>query len=402
LNVSLIIPSRARPEHLKQVLSALRFQREVIFEVIVVTDLSEASVQALAPAGRRVKYVHCPEANLAKARNLGIAQSGGEIVAFCDDDAGPEPNWLSRLTAPFAEPDVRSACGFVRGRNGVSYQWKATRVDAYGNDHPLDVTDTTLSKEPVKTVGTNSAFRKAALLEIGGFDEAYRFFLEDADINLRLAKKGGLTAIVPRAEVHHAYAPSALRQFNRVPKSLFEIGASKAHFCAMHGNPANSQTELAEFYAAQRQRLIRFHDVGLLPGRGINAMLATLRDGFEEGKARDCVTGLGAKPHDFDAFAQDPAQAPAIVLRAGFFGARSKRREAAALAAQGQEVALIQFVYSPRKLSVSFTSEGYWLHRGGVFGQGLRQEPLVRVSTRTKRLDQEAARLASIRTNRTN
>ncbi len=402
MNVSLVIPSRGRPEHLKLVLSSLRFQRDVSFEVIVVSDMAEAEVRRLAPKDCRVKYLACDEANLSKARNLGIAASGSEIIAFCDDDAIPEPNWLARLTTPFSNPDVRSCCGFVRGRNGVSYQWKAMVVDAFGNDQALDIEGPTLSSEPIKTVGTNSAFRKSALLEVGGFDEAFRFFLEDADINRRLMQRGGQTVIMPDAEVHHAFAPSAFRYFNRVPKSLFEIGASKAHFCATHGHSTQMDEELAGFRAAQKERLIRFHDLGLLAGADIAGLLSSLEDGFVDGISRDAVTPLAPSAADFVPFADAGPKRQAVVLKAGFFGAKAKKAEAARLAADGIEVALIQFAYSTRKLSVRFVPEGYWVHRGGVFGQGLRSEPRFRFANRETRLAQEAARLASIRTNRTN
>ncbi|MCB2152739.1 MAG: glycosyltransferase, partial [Rhodobacteraceae bacterium] len=60
------------------------------------------------------------------ARNLGLAAAAGEIVAFIDDDAVPEPRWLARLTAPFADPGIAAAGGFVVGRNGISFQWRAS------------------------------------------------------------------------------------------------------------------------------------------------------------------------------------------------------------------------------------------------------------------------------------
>ncbi|MCB2123539.1 MAG: glycosyltransferase, partial [Rhodobacteraceae bacterium] len=66
------------------------------------------------------------------ARNLGLAAAAGEIVAFIDDDAVPEPRWLARLTAPFADPGIAAAGGFVVGRNGISFQWRASCADSHG------------------------------------------------------------------------------------------------------------------------------------------------------------------------------------------------------------------------------------------------------------------------------
>ena len=61
-----------------------------------------------------------------------------------DDDAVAEPTWLSRLSAPFANAKVVAATGFIRGRNGFSFQWQACEVDAQGIDHPLDITEETV------------------------------------------------------------------------------------------------------------------------------------------------------------------------------------------------------------------------------------------------------------------
>ena len=121
MRVSVVIVSRRRPALLRRCLLGLTQQDLPGFEVVVVADPAGiAAVQGFA-----VKTVGFDEPNISAARNLGIAQAGGEVVAFIDDDAVPEPTWLSRLTVPFSDPAVIAATGFVRGRNGVSFQWKA-------------------------------------------------------------------------------------------------------------------------------------------------------------------------------------------------------------------------------------------------------------------------------------
>ncbi|MFQ5438825.1 MAG: glycosyltransferase family 2 protein, partial [Paracoccaceae bacterium] len=210
-DVSLVIVSRNRPQSLRRLLISLRFLHYRHFEAVVVSADNPRRDFSDIPGIERVRFVPLDEANIARARNHGIRFSAGEIVAFCDDDAVPEPTWLDHLTQPFLEPRVGAAGGYVRGRNGISFQWRAGTFDRFGSRSEIELA----SDEPVilsgdattgiKTEGTNCAFRRKALVELGGFDENFRYFLDETDMNYRLGLAGWKTAIVPRAQVHHSY-----------------------------------------------------------------------------------------------------------------------------------------------------------------------------------------------------
>ena len=75
------------------------------------------------------------------------------------------------------------------------------------------------------------AVRRDVLAALGGFDPAYHFYLDETDLNMRLAQAGHATALCPRALVHHGFAASTRRRKDRVPADLFDIGASWAVFC---------------------------------------------------------------------------------------------------------------------------------------------------------------------------
>ena len=79
--------------------------------------------------GDQVKSVPFDTSNISAARNAGIAMAAGNVIAIIDDDAVPEPSWLTHLTAPFADPAVAASGGYVIGRNGISFQWKGRTVD---------------------------------------------------------------------------------------------------------------------------------------------------------------------------------------------------------------------------------------------------------------------------------
>ena len=99
-SVSVVVVSRGRPEALTLCLTGLGQLIHPNFEIVVVADPEGLAATLAAGWGDRVKMVSCDVPNISIARNLGIEQAAGEVVAFIDDDAVPEPTWLAALTAP--------------------------------------------------------------------------------------------------------------------------------------------------------------------------------------------------------------------------------------------------------------------------------------------------------------
>jgi hypothetical protein len=292
-----------------------------------------------------------------------------------------------------------AATGFVRGRNGISYQWKACEVDAFGFDHPLPDHAASYPGTPsraVKTQGTNCAFRRAALLAIGGFDPALRFYLDEADVNLRLAGQG-LTAVVPDAQVHHGFAASERRREDRVPTSLHEIAASSAVFLRRHA-PDVVEQETIPAIEAQRSRVADLRRARRVTEGEAAALLASLATGWDDGMARP-LRPIRASAEPDAAFLQLPTTGP----RAGHVlaGRRWQRhhllREAAKAAASGQIVTVICLSPSPRAHRMAFTDQGFWLQTGGLFGWSIRQGPRLRFTPFRARIAEETARVAAFR-----
>lgn len=416
--VSVIILNRDRIACLERAVAALRHQSHRDFQLVIVSNQTE-TVAALFPDRDRITFVSCPAPNISQARNLGLKAASGAIVAFCDDDAVPEPRWLARLVAAFENPQVGAAGGMVRGRNGVSLQWGAVAVDRLGNDHPLDLArNQDIAIYPPntalvpKTIGTNSAFRRSALAQIGGFDQAFRFFLDETDVNRRLSDGGWHTAIIPLAEVHHGFAASAYRSAERVPRCLFELGASKAYFCTRHGDAAGCADALADFRKAQRARLIRFMLLGYLSRGDIARILSSLDAGVKDGLAR--------QPHTSPSLAPDPVGPlnlgplnlgppnlglPAhrsfvsgpmpehVLLTADQYSRRRIMAEARDLATT-HIVTVLDFDRSTKMTTTRFEMPGFWLHRGGQFGRTNRSDRMVQFKTRRTAIANELARIA--------
>lgn len=395
--VSVIIVSRHRAAVLRRCLLALSQQDHTHFEVIVVADPD--GIGAAQSTGIVLKSVPYDEANISTARNIGLAQAAGEIVAFIDDDAIAEPTWLSRLTAGFENTKVVAATGFIRGRNGISFQWQACEVDSAGSDHPLP-SDAALyvgtPSRAVKTQGTNCAFRRAALAAIGGFDPAFRFFLDEADVNLRLAGQG-LTAVVPDAQVHHGFAQSARRSADRIPTSLHEIAASIAVFLRRHA-PEMLEQETIPAIEAQRARVAKLLTQGRIGKPEADQLLCSLASGWDDGIARLFLPCLPLQPAQTE-FLPLPTTGPRSgqVIAGRFWQKARLLRKASEAAAKGQVVTVICLAPTIRAHRIMFTDQGFWLQSGGLFGWSTRQGSRLRLTLFRARVAEEIARIAPYR-----
>lgn len=398
-NVSLVIVSRNRPAGLRRLITALRFQTYKSFEVIVVTNTQDR-------VSDRINYIEFDQPNISAARNLGIEASSGQLVAFCDDDAVPEPVWLEKLVEPFAEPKVSIAGGYVRGRNGIDFQWKAQAVNQFGTDIPLVLEDDTKTQvfgesaglHP-RVQGTNCIFRKSVLLELGGFDESFAFYLDETDVCYRASKLGWMTAFVPLAEVQHGFEESDRRTAERAPRSLFVEGQSKAYFCRKHAANLDAQQELEDFVEDQRNRLLSLMIAGIITPNDVNALLKTLNDGLKskiEPNNHKRVTS--PKSVDFNSFKLEADKTCWGEVFAGSIVSRKALLKAAFDASQQGVIATV-FCWSFTSFFHQryFNEKGFWVQQGGLFGKSNRNDSYFQLTTLKKRSEKEAKWVKNMR-----
>ncbi len=167
------------------------------YEVIVVDDGSTDRFTDCA-RDHGFRLIRTPNSGLGSARNTGLFAATGEIVAYIDDDAYPDPDWLKYLAATFLDS------GFV-GVGGPNLPpcddgWVADCVsNAPGGPIHVLLTD----REAEHIPGCNMAYRKSALLEIGGFDERFRVAGDDVDVCWSLQKHDWKLGFSPAAVVWH-------------------------------------------------------------------------------------------------------------------------------------------------------------------------------------------------------
>jgi O-antigen biosynthesis protein len=214
--VSVVVCSYNGSRTIRQCLNGLLKLKYPDFEVIVVDDGSTDATAAIADqSGFRV--ISTPNQGLSGARNVGLSAATGEIVAYIDDDAYPDPHWLTYLAATF----MNTSHAGVGGPNvpPPGNGWIADCV-AHAPGGPVHVLVSDQEAEHIP--GCNMAFRKAALLEINGFDPQFRAAGDDVDVCWRLQKKGYTLGFSPAAMVWHHRRNSLLAYWKQ------QIGYGKA------------------------------------------------------------------------------------------------------------------------------------------------------------------------------
>lgn len=173
------------------------------YEVIVVNDGSTDGTGEIARRFPGVRVIDVPNGGLSAARNVGLHEAQGEIVAYTDADVRVDRDWLTYLVQPFLAGDVVGS----GGPNVVPADdpWMAQCVArAPGGPTHVLLDDRTAEHVP----GCNMAFRRDALLAIGGFNPLFVRAGDDVDVCWRLQARGWKIGFAPSALVWHRHRPS--------------------------------------------------------------------------------------------------------------------------------------------------------------------------------------------------
>ena len=232
MRISVILCTHNRSQSLIKALDSIAAQaipESVEWEVLVVDNNStDRTREVIEEFSRRhpgrFRYVFELQLGVSSARNAGIREARGEVLAFTDDDLTVEPTWLQNLTGGLKTGEWAGAGGRILcGNTFDPPEWLALEgpYSMLGvlcahfdlGDKPLE-----LDRAPY---GANMAFRKEVFEKYGGFrtdlgpSPGNEMRNEDTEFGRRLRRRGARLRYEPSAVVYHPVP------VNRVEKGYF-------------------------------------------------------------------------------------------------------------------------------------------------------------------------------------
>jgi len=212
--VSVVVCNYNGGDTLDETLRSLRDLDYPDYEVILVEDGS--TDDSLLVAARHRDHVrlitHEDHQNLglSASRNVGAEAATGTVVAYIDSDAYADAQWLRHLVVTLQSGDYAAVGGpnLTPPSDGLLAQFIAM---CPGNPTHVLIDNVRADHVP----GVNMAFRREALLGIGGFDPVHRAAGDDVDVCWRLRDAGMEIAFSPAATVWHHRRPSLRRYFRQ-------------------------------------------------------------------------------------------------------------------------------------------------------------------------------------------
>ncbi|HEX3703425.1 MAG TPA: glycosyltransferase [Vicinamibacterales bacterium] len=201
--VSVVVCAYNAADTLEDNLTSLEKLTYPDYEIILVNDGSKDRTGEIGRAHPRVHVIDIPNGGLSAARNVGLAEATGDIVAYTDADTRVDRDWLTFLIQPFLTLDVVGSGGpNVVPPDDPPIAQCIARAPG-GPTHVL-LDDRIAEHVP----GCNMAFRREALLAIGGFNPIYLRAGDDVDVCWRLQARGWKIGFASSALVWHHHRSS--------------------------------------------------------------------------------------------------------------------------------------------------------------------------------------------------
>lgn len=206
-------------------------------EVVLVVDRNNELYDKLSSAltNSMVHIVFSKNAGLSEARNAGIVSASGDVIAFLDDDAVADKEWLKNLVINYDDPNIIGVGGNIKPLwvddppvwLPKELYWT---IGCIYKGHPEEKT------EIRNTFGSNISFKREIFDRIGGFNDKIgridekSYTAEEMEFSSRALSliPGSKIIYDPRAIVHHRIYTER-QKLKNILKRAYGEGKSKAY-----------------------------------------------------------------------------------------------------------------------------------------------------------------------------
>jgi len=197
--ISVVIPSYNSEKTIDKCLNSLRNQSHgEHYEIILVDSSIDGTPQIVTLNHPGIKYIHLKEkTDPGTARNMGVEEAQGDIIAFIDSDCIAAPDWLIRISEAYGS-GISAVGGAVRNGNRegdlIALAGYIAEFREFIPGQP---------KREVRHIPTcNISYRKEIFRSFGGFKKEY-YPQEDLVFNYRLHVAGVKIVFDPSIQVYH-------------------------------------------------------------------------------------------------------------------------------------------------------------------------------------------------------
>ena len=246
MQVSVVVGTYNRAPLLQGTLEALASQEvpdSLQWEIVVVDNNSRDTTAQVVTAFSKttaipVRYVFEPQQGLSRARNRGIKEARGSIIAFTDDDVLPAPDWIVQIAAAIDRWNAHGVGGRILPRwEALPPRWLTDNRRLLSLIAIMDFEASGLLALPLEAQpqvwGANMAFRRDLFETVGGFDPRRGIVgeklsrSEDTDLINRALEHGLKVAYDATLTVFHRIGSDRMRKayFRKMTVDHAQVGA---------------------------------------------------------------------------------------------------------------------------------------------------------------------------------
>jgi glycosyltransferase involved in cell wall biosynthesis len=231
LHVSVVIPAYNAARFLPEAIESIRRQSRAVHQIIVVDDGSkDDTAQVVAGLGPDVTYVHQTNAGVSAARNRGIQEATGDIVAFLDADDRWLPGKVEKQLAVFERNPQTGLVGTDRSdvdaNDQVLLDSLFRKQGLYDEFVELDgrpMADAFSRLILVNFLPTSSVMvSKRVLAAVGGFETTIRYG-EDLELWARIAARYPLVCLPDVLVLYRLHDSNAIHQTERLLVDMVRV-----------------------------------------------------------------------------------------------------------------------------------------------------------------------------------